>query len=498
MRVLLFLIVGLIGFAPSTWAADLSEVDSDTCQTRLTGQIVKGDAEKLWIWYQSRNVSPGSVHGEALCLDGPGGALAEALDMGQMLYDLGIRSRLEAGASCLSACAVLFMMGTEYMDHGSGDGHNADRRMHVTARLGFHRPELRLPPGGTVDTAQLSRAYDLAIVTVLEYVRLANLGSHRETMIPSDLIEVMMERRGEDYYFIDTTGKAGRWKIGLDGAQMPTAMDRTAALAACNNLAVWQLRYSDDYGSYDPMVQVDAVTRTADSVTYAVFGDLGAIDRHHECLLRFRDQGEGSFVLDACGFMDAQDVIVGGKRCESIAQADPELDVWSTDLAPLGDDARMALLPPDTQLIDAEGVARKVDERARRALGTNEEVGVLAFRTRCSAQIMSAEVRGVQNFTNLRATPGLGGDVIGTVALGARVQPVANSGLGFATAPDSPENCRTWCGWMTPGPGGLKSLYSQGGDFDFVNQCLDDNHIWYHVETGSGQSGYLSGKFLRY
>lgn len=495
MRQIICLIVSLICFAPAAWAAEITETDSDLCQTALVGQILKGDAKKLRDWYVEKGLFEGNVHGEALCLDGPGGALAEALRMGSFLYDFGIRTRLEKDSTCLSACAVLFMMGTEFQDHGSGDGSNADRRMHVTAQLGFHRPELRLPKGGSVSNAQLSRAYDLAIETALEYIRLANLSSGRETMIPSDLIEAMMARRGEDYFFIDTVGKAGRWNIGLEGAEMPRAMDKVAAVAACNNLAMWQLRYEEEYVGYDPEAQAEVVTKNGDRPVYAVMGDLGAMDAHHDCLLRLR--GEGEFLqLEACGFMDAENVLVGIRRCESISQAEPLKEAWQSDLLPVERAGRMVMLPPGTPLRQADMVARQIEARAAR--GSAQEPGLRALRARCAWLSMSAEVRGVKNYTNLRAAPGFDADVIGEIALGERVTPLDTEYPGWVMPDEADESCRTTCGWMTPGPGGIKALYSAGGDFDVVNQCFESNQIWYRVQTVSGLRGYVSGKFLRY
>lgn len=501
MRHLILLTFTLFLMASAALAAEITVSGSETCQTQLSGQIIKGDADKLRVWFQNKGLFEGNIHSEALCLESPGGSLSEALKMGQFLYNYGIRTRLEENSSCLSACSVLFMMGTEYLDHGSGDGSNADRRMHITAKLGFHRPELRLPAGGTVKTEQLGRAYDLAIVSVLEFVKVANYGSHRETMIPSDLIEVMMERRGEDYFFIDTVGKAGRWNIGLMGVEMPHSMDKTAALTACNNLAIWQLRYEDNYsnyGGFDLDLQVEAVTEADQGITYAVFGGFGAIDNHHECLIRLRDFGDGHQELDVCGFMDAENVTIGPRRCEAIVPADPTVEVWDSPLSPMADDARMALLPPGTRLVDAETVSRKIDARVRQSVGTQEEVGLQAFRSRCSEMTMTAQVRGVKNFTNLRSAAGFEGEVIGEVALGERVSPVQSTKAGFHVASNGTENCRSACEWMTPGPGGIKALYSAGPDFDFINQCFEGNNIWYQVKTTSGLQGYVSGKFLRY
>lgn len=485
-------------------SATISDVESEVCQVRLSGQILKGDADVLRDLYLAKGLFEGGVHGEALCLESPGGALAEALKMGRFLHDYGIRTRLEEGASCLSACAVLFMLGTQYEDHGAGDGHNADRRMHVTARLGFHRPELRLPEGGSVANEQLERAYDLAIQTALEYIRLANLSSLRETYIPSDLIEVMMERYGEDYFYIDTVGKAGRWNIGLDGVMPPRVMDAVSAVNACNNLAVWQLRYQESYSAYDPEGQVEALTDGPLGLVLAVMGDMGQMDLHHACLLRLHADGEDDYgrvgpQLDACGFMDGEAVTIGAGRCEDLSAADPTKDRWETKLTTGGRIGAIALLPPDTRLVDAEGASRAIEARARDWQNRVREPGLVSLRLRCSGLDMPARVRGVSEFTNLRASPGFDSEVIAEVPLDARVMSLATGVQRWEMPPGASDSCRQVCDWMRPGPDGVKALNSAlGGDFETVDQCFEDNQIWYHVETEGGQTGYVSGKFLRY
>lgn len=504
MRLIIYAISVWFGLSALVLAADIEAVEGDDCQTRLSGQFLKGDADRLIAWYAAKGIEPGYIHGEALCLDSPGGALAEALKMGRHLHDHGIRTRLEAGASCLSACAVLFMLGTEYLDHGAGDGHNADRRMHVTAKLGFHRPELRLPEGGSVSNAQLERAYDLAIQTALEYIRLANLSSLRETYIPSDLIEVMMERYGEDYFYIDTVGKAGRWNIGLDGMVPPRRLDAESALNACNNLAMWQLRYVEAYSAYDPDAQVERVSDGALGTVFAVMGDLGQMDLHHACLLRLHPDAEDEWgrvgpLLDACGFMDGENVTVGAGRCEALEAADPRLGHWESQLQPGGRVGALALLPPGTALTDAEDESRRIEARATLWAEGQRQVGLDSLRLRCGRLEIAARVRGVNEFTNLRSAPGFEGDVVAKVPLGARVKPLAREWQGWAMPQGADEACREICDWMRPGPDGLKALYSaNSGDFEIMNQCYEENQIWYHVETEDGQQGYLSGKFLRY
>ena len=106
---------------------------------------------------------------------------------------------------------------------------------------------------------------------------------------------------------------------------------------------------------------------------------------------------------------------------------------------------------------------------------------------------MSARVRGVSSFTNLRSQPGLEAAAIGQVELGGIVKPI--NGQVHMWNTQAGERCETPCEYSAFG---LTSLISEQYDFEEISQCYDANRYWYEVETENGQVGFVSGKFLQY
>ena len=96
-------------------AGQLEAGDGQTCRLTFTGEITTGDAEALARRVPAINPSTSqSTYDTWLCLDSPGGSLAEALRMGQVLRAGGMGTRILANRQCLSACAILFMSGSVF------------------------------------------------------------------------------------------------------------------------------------------------------------------------------------------------------------------------------------------------------------------------------------------------------------------------------------------------------------------------------------------------
>lgn len=156
------LAIGLTLFTGSATAATLELGGDDymQCIATLSGPIESGDAQALGTVVKALRAeaeaderkSLGLTAGEPvftkfgtqrLCLDSPGGSLTEAIKMGDILYSEQLGTAVARDASCQSACAVLFLAGTELL---TGDGATGPNRiLHATARLGFHAPSLAVP-----------------------------------------------------------------------------------------------------------------------------------------------------------------------------------------------------------------------------------------------------------------------------------------------------------------------------------------------------------------
>src|SRR6056297_797478 len=103
--------------------------DTLNCELTLRGNIVPGDADRFLEALRTHVLArPEQVSGQPaprrICLESPGGSLSEAIRMADVLLGKrsdaqgGERNRIRnlgtvvpAGATCHSACAVLFMAG---------------------------------------------------------------------------------------------------------------------------------------------------------------------------------------------------------------------------------------------------------------------------------------------------------------------------------------------------------------------------------------------------
>lgn len=486
MRFLIFLILLWPALPQGAQAATVTPVQNSSakCNLRFDGPVESGDLDQI---KANMDAFPkdwvGEVSNHFMCLSGPGGNLAEALKIARFLYDEGIGTRIEAGQSCLSACAVMFMMGTSYFYEGIGDGHSANRWMHVTARLGFHRPELKLAAGGQFDSASVERSFDVALEATLEFVQLANNGSSLGNMVPSDLIENMFRHRGQDFYYIDTIGQTARWDIDLDGFEPPRAMDARAAHSACTNLGIWQKRYDPVEHPFDERF-TEAVDAPKGEPIYLVRGPYEG-DSPHSCLVQMRHE-YGDHNLFACGMLGQENLLIADDNCGGefgVTYSGPEQLVYSFDY-----DAR-ALLPPATPLVEANAVARQIEARA--AAQAMPKAGMGRLRSECKPLDDVVSITNVENFVNMRAQSGFGGRVVAEVPLGGSVFPADKDMYLSSDKQPWDQRCVDLC--LSARGQGLT-----GAALTELDQCFDNNRFWYKVKLGNGATGYISGKFLTY
>jgi ATP-dependent protease ClpP protease subunit len=211
------------------------EIERGACSLTLRGQIETGDAQRLLGLLSSRFPLAHDETNPAICLDSPGGSLAEAVEIAKVLGDHFTATVVPSGAECLSACAVVFMGGTfgwyEYIFNL--------RVMHPEARIGFHAPALNIADG-TYQADSVKLAFDVAVDAI---ARIA--GDLDETYLtgainrfPRSLLAAMLVHRGERYLWIDTIEKAGAWDIWVTTEQRPT-LDHPTLTRSCKAAARW-------------------------------------------------------------------------------------------------------------------------------------------------------------------------------------------------------------------------------------------------------------------
>jgi hypothetical protein len=215
--------------------ADFSNHLSDGEQgiIAIKGEISIGDHLKLLKALGDREGGKGDEI--ILELDSPGGNFDEAIQIASIMKKRYLSTRITANSQCLSACAVIFMAGNRITTGGSA----LTRQLHSRGTLGFHAPTIAIG-GGKFDGADLQAAYAAAIESVggklLAVARYRDLGWN-SPMIKSDLVNEMMLKQGNNFYYIDTVGRAVENDIDVVGAEGPADLYQHVKDACANAIA---------------------------------------------------------------------------------------------------------------------------------------------------------------------------------------------------------------------------------------------------------------------
>ena len=158
-----------------------------------------------------------------LCLHSPGGSYREGLAIASYLMEHSIGTAVPAGGECYSACAIIFMGGT-YPWKGE-----LNRYLNSQAVLGFHAPYI--PDSNNknrvmVDEGEVGAAYSEGIKAMKAFMELG-VGNQTKRIVP-ELMQEMIARGPNDFFFVDTVGRAIRFRIHLYGVDQPPPVDAQA------------------------------------------------------------------------------------------------------------------------------------------------------------------------------------------------------------------------------------------------------------------------------
>jgi hypothetical protein len=202
----------LLGWSGIAVSADVTRTE---CGVQIKGEIKTGDANKL-----KSLIEPI----DSVCLDSPGGSYAEALVIARILAEGSTTSTsVGDGHICLSACALIFMMGRA---HFSSEGDEPSRRLHVRGKLGFHAPYIdasQLPKDIKLSAADVEKTFASASDAIVQLFGLFSLQHYKrgrtrvESWVNPGLIAQMLRRKKHEFYFVDTVGKAAAWDIDIFG-----------------------------------------------------------------------------------------------------------------------------------------------------------------------------------------------------------------------------------------------------------------------------------------
>ena len=215
------------------------------CTHRLTGRIRTGDGARLaaalteMAQARSRARERGQDVGRiVLCLDSPGGALLDGLQLAEAILEAGLPTRVEADARCESACFWAFMAGNQRASDGT---RLPGRVLAPGGRLGFHAPALDIDLADPT-TAEIGAAMQLGIDAAAQiaapFAQAGAFGDGQPILKPSLLTE-MLGTAPDRMRRIDTVDDAGRWDIQLS-LRPPGPHHLTDFVRACQSRIAWR------------------------------------------------------------------------------------------------------------------------------------------------------------------------------------------------------------------------------------------------------------------
>ncbi len=210
--------------------------DHPGCDLELRGEIRRGAAEALDMDrvfdMVERQVSL-SEEGYVLCLDSPGGSLAEAMAMFEAISEKNITTRIPAGWRCESACAIAFMAGSLTLGLGVPVT-DRSHRLDPGGSLGFHAPSLQLSGDGLYSTEEIGRSFELALEAASRLYRssLQERGGWRS--FNEYLYARLLETPSDRMYRIDTIGDAILADITLGPADLPQQITEREIAHLCD------------------------------------------------------------------------------------------------------------------------------------------------------------------------------------------------------------------------------------------------------------------------
>lgn len=500
---LISLLVCLAAGMTATYAATLQPSDHPSCDLLLKGEIKVGDAAQIETGLNAALTANPGRH-LRLCLDSPGGALRESARLARFIEDNRIGTVIEDGASCLSACSLIFMLGArDVTEHGLAHAIDTgrllltfDRWMHTNATLGFHRPSISLDAAKQYSGQDVEAAFRIAILSTLEFMQAANQWKLRENApsIQADLIEELLKHEGNsDFYYIDTVDKAGRWKIGVFGYDLPKALGAREALTLCDNASNWVAGLAPAPVDSAEIDTVSALTSRAayfgdgaDGPVYSNFFDVIGRDMvYHQtngqggserfCRVEFSFTGSPrQLSVMACG----GDNVFGHSVGVSCLGGDPA-DEFLIDVDPLG------IFPSALPLNQLESAARRMERET-----VEMELALLYDDTICTpaaGAMIGIATQGDR--LPLYATPE--GDGV-LVAL-------ADAFTRFPRAEDNPRvtgtdaeraGCLSACAALAEDPTNAEAVRD-------MRTCIDGGHMRWPLALPDGSTAWGDARLLR-
>ncbi|MCA6108440.1 COG3904 family protein [Bradyrhizobium cenepequi] len=169
--------LGLLGAAVVSTAATAAELNSVTLKddvtiVALSGDVAGGDTEAAEALIKTANDNNRLI--SAVRLDSPGGSLAEAVKLAELIRRAKLPTIVAAGSRCTSACFIVFAAGIEKFAsydaaigvHGVSDkfGHETAQTKEATMAMARITSEFGVPPR-IIGQMVTTHAHDIAWLT---------------------------------------------------------------------------------------------------------------------------------------------------------------------------------------------------------------------------------------------------------------------------------------------------------------------------------------------
>lgn len=304
--------------ASQAFGATISRSDSGLCVLKLEGDIVVGDFERFQklAATEFKGVDGESSSEDTICLNSRGGNLLEGVKLAEHFYKYGVGTVIAKDNECYSICAIMFMMGIAQ----GAEVNFVNRKLHISGKLGFHRPYLALDSDELVSARALPIAHDMALESTMKILILANnhVPWSNSTMMRPDLVQLMLTHIGNNLFYIDTVEKAGRFEVELFGNEKANGLTEEQAYYACENAFHWQVgmigkdtdyqAFAKTTGGYgDPIVKL-LQDKDGTKIYSVTSGDAGYSEAG--CLIGYGDE-----YVQGCGYNGMYNVAVGHGQC---------------------------------------------------------------------------------------------------------------------------------------------------------------------------------------
>lgn len=504
----------LVGAEAHAATVDPVSIPEMGCDLLVSGQIADGDAAALRLALQASDREIAERTGSPIldvpmvgmrpadrrrvCFDSPGGSFLEGLRMAELLIEFRKGAAVGDGMVCESACSLAFMGGSAAVSQVEGSD-DTDRILHPRGLVGFHAPAL-VVPNGQYDERTVSQAYGVALAALRALSETRNTvvrgyvpGTDQATafryQFPESLLLQMLATPPDDMHHVQTVGEATRWDIRVGPVRFPAStasFERFAA--ACDNIASYWAETTEFSFDTPPFLEAQrgllVYFEAQAARQLSAYGGLsepapwGGI-RSDNGLRLIADVGEYWHECDVeifapepglqDPFIPVGGVVFGPRRYFYPYQLfDPATDITT-------------LAPPAGQTFDPGPITSSL----------SAEIAALTARSVQSCWLTTplSRVTNVTDYVNLRRQPDFSSPAVRQVPRGEQVRPTRFDNVTITGAQRVYDLCVSACQSFGRNPQDRQAA-------EQVQQCIDDNLLWYEITDARGNRGWVSRRFL--